>query len=269
MDSVALIASSVMSKELASGAEAIVLDVKTGSGAFMKETEAAFRLARAMVDIGERLGRRVTAIVTDMDQPLGNAIGNGLDVREAIGVLSGQERESPLFSVCMLLAKQIMLAAGKASTPEEAEAKLQKALDTGAALDKFREIIAAQGGDTRVIENPDSLIKARRVEPILAQADGYVCHMDAEAIGRAAQLLGAGRSRAEDTVDHSVGILMQKRVGEPVKAGEPLALFYVNEEKNLDQARELFTRAVHLGEARVERPLVYGLVTANGEERLI
>ena len=183
--------------------------------------------------------------------------------------MSGQERESPLFSVCMLLAKQIMLAAGKASTPEEAEAKLQKALDTGAALDKFREIIAAQGGDTRVIENPDSLIKVRRVEPILAQADGYVCHMDAEAIGRAAQLLGAGRSRAEDTVDHSVGILMQKRVGEPVKAGEPLALFYVNEEKNLDQARELFTRAMHLGEARVERPLVYGLVTANGEERLI
>ena len=120
-----------------------------------------------------------------------------------------------------------------------------------------------------MIENPDSLIKVRRVEPILAQADGYVCHMDAEAIGRAAQLLGAGRSRAEDTVDHSVGILMQKRVGEPVKAGEPLALFYVNEEKNLDQARELFTRAMHLGEARVERPLVYGLVTANGEERLI
>lgn len=119
VDSVALIASSVMSKKLASGAEAIVLDVKTGSGAFMKETEAAFRLARAMVDIGERLGRRVTAIVTDMDQPLGNAIGNGLDVREAIGVLSGQERESPLFSVCMLLAKQIMLAAGEGVPPRK------------------------------------------------------------------------------------------------------------------------------------------------------
>jgi pyrimidine-nucleoside phosphorylase len=269
VDSVALIASSVMSKKLASGAEAIVLDVKTGSGAFMKETEDAFRLARAMVDIGERLGRRVTAIVTDMDQPLGNAIGNGLDVREAIGVLSGEERESPLFAVCMLLAKQIMLAAGKASTPEEAEAKLQKALDTGAALEKFREIIAAQGGDTGVIENPDSLVKARRIEPIPAARDGYVAQMDAEAIGRAAQLLGAGRSRAEDTVDHEVGILMQKRVGDPVKAGEPLALFYINEENHLDQARELFTRAIHLGETRVERSLVYGLVTANGEERFI
>ena len=232
VDSVALIASSVMSRSCASGAEAIVLDVKTGSGAFMKETEAAFRLARAMVDIGERLGRRVTAIVTDMDQPLGNAIGNGLDVREAIGVLSGQERESPLFSVCMLLAKQIMLAAGKASTPEEAEAKLQKALDTGAALDKFREIIAAQGGDTGDVREPRFPDKGKTGGTHLGSG-GWLCvsygcrghRPGGAAFGRRQIPCGGYRGPLRRDSNAKAG----RGAG---KSQEPLALFYVNEEKN-------------------------------------
>ena len=270
VESIPLIASSVMSKKLASGAQIIVLDVKAGSGAFMKNAEDAFSLARTMVDIGQKLGRQVAAIVTDMDQPLGNAIGNGLDVREAVEILSGKHQDSDLFRVCILLATQMLLMAGAAQNEKEAEKQLLSVLQSGAALDKLKEIIAAQGGDASVLDHPDVLCAAEQIIPVYAPVGGVVTHMDAAAIGRAAQLLGAGRAQAEDTIDHRVGILMKVRVGDRVEVHSPLAEFYVNDTGNFYEARKALIGAVSIGERAAKTPpLVFGLVTAEKEERYL
>ena len=262
VDSIPLIASSIMSKKIAAGSDAIVLDVKTGSGAFMHEKEDAFALAREMVRLGRRAGRKTVAVVTDMNQPLGMAVGNAIEVRETILALSGKiPPDDPLIEVVLLLGTQMLRLSGVAKTDEEAREKLLHALQSGAGLEKFRALLCALGGDGRCCDDPDSLLRARRTIDIPAPCDGYVSGMNALEIGEASLLLGAGRATKEDKIDPDVGLIMNVRVGSPVRQGEPLARFYVNDETNLDAAKEHFLQGIFFANEPVERPpMVYGVV---------
>jgi len=261
VDSIPLIASSVMSKKIAAGADAIVLDVKTGSGAFMRFTEDAFALARTMVAIGRRAGRNTVALVTDMDQPLGFAVGNSLEVHEAVETLAGRGPED-LKQLCLALGGHMLTLAGAAPSPEAGRARLAGLLADGRALAKFREMIVAQGGDPRVLEKPDLLPRAARRETVRAEGVGYVTAIHAEMIGRAAMLLGAGRRTKEDRIDRAVGIVLHKKVGDRVEAGEPLATLHVNREEEMEAARRAVLEACHIGpERQPQRPLVLGVVS--------
>ena len=222
VDSVPLIAASVMSKKIAGGSDAIVLDVKTGSGAFMKTLDAARALARTMVDIGTEVGRRTVAVISDMGQPLGLAVGNALEVREAIDTLGGGGPDD-LRELCLTLGSHMLVLAGVVSAPEAARVRLAEALERGDALRKFAEMVRAQGGDAAVVEAPDRLPAAPVVEPVASPAAGFVGAIDAEALGVAAMALGAGRATKDDTIDPAVGIVLRKKVGDPVRRGEPLA----------------------------------------------
>ena len=267
IDSIPLIASSIMSKKIAAGSDAIVLDVKTGSGAFMQKKEDAFALAREMVGIGEAVGRKTVAVVTDMNQPLGMAIGNALEVREAILALSGKiPQDDPLIEVVLLLGSEMLRLGGAAGTEQEAREKLLRALQSGAGLEKLRTLLRSLGGDGRCCDDPDSLLRARRQIDIAAEQDGIVGKMNAVAIGEASLLLGAGRVTKEDQIDPDVGIVMNVRLGDPVKKGQPLARFYVNRETELAAAEELFRLAVTITqEAPQHSPMVYGVVRAEQE----
>ena len=262
VDSIPLIASSIMSKKIAAGSDAIVLDVKMGSGAFMRTREEAFELGRVMVDIGSAVGRQVVAVVTDMNQPLGMAVGNALEVQEAIEALSGQIPETdPLVEVSLLLGKYMLLLGGVAGTEEEAGKMLRHALRNGSGLQNLREMIAGLGGDGSCCDDPASLARARRKIPVCAQRGGFVHGMNAVKIGEASLLLGAGRTKKGDRIDGDVGLVMKKRVGDRVEQGEPLAIFHVNDEKKLQEAETLFLSAVEIGEAPMERPpMVYGVI---------
>jgi pyrimidine-nucleoside phosphorylase len=261
IDNLSLIASSVMSKKLAAGSDAIVLDVKTGSGAFMKETEDSVELARAMVDIGKSAGKKITALVTDMNQPLGNAIGNALEVREAIEILQGGHT-GDLRTVSLSLASQLLLLSGLADTPADAMARLEKAIASGEALEKFAAMIEAQNGNPEVTENIALLPRAREKVVVPAPAGGYVTAMNTEEIGLSAMLLGAGRATKEDTIDKAVGIWMKVRLGDTIERGEPLAELYINDDKNKDEAVSRFTKAVTIADAPAEKPeLIYQLIS--------
>ncbi|MCL6638753.1 MAG: pyrimidine-nucleoside phosphorylase [Firmicutes bacterium] len=260
VDCIPLIASSVMSKKIAAGADAIVLDVKAGSGAFMRETESAFRLARAMVEIGSLVGRRTVALVTDMNQPLGCAVGNALEVEEAIQTLKGRGPED-LREICLALGAVMLLLAGKASSLDEGRKKLSELLGSGRALDKFEEFVSAQGGDPRVTQKDDLLPAARIKEDIAAPVAGYVQAIHAGQVGRAAMLLGAGREKKESQIDLSVGIVLKKKAGDRVRAGESLAVLHANSPDRLAQVREIIREAYTIGDKKPEpRPLVYGMV---------
>lgn len=262
-----LIASSVMSKKIAAGADAIVLDVKAGSGAFMRSVEDAIELARAMVSVGTHVGRRVAAVISDMSQPLGMAIGNALEVKEAIEILKG-ERDGALKEVSLLLGAYMVYTAGYCSSVEQGREMVEEALDSGKGAQKLKEMIRAQGGDERVVDDTSLLRVAEEVISIRTQQDGYISDMDAYSIGQAARLLGAGRNTKEDRIDHGVGIVLHKRVGERVKNGETLAEFYVNKEDNLQEAIDMFNRGIVIGEQPPRpRTLVYGVVSENGIER--
>nr|MBO2493571.1 pyrimidine-nucleoside phosphorylase [Clostridia bacterium] len=262
-----LIASSVMSKKIAAGADAIVLDVKAGSGAFMRSVEDAFELAQEMVNVGVYVGRRVAAIVSDMSQPLGMAIGNALEVREAIEVLRG-ERSEALKEVSLLLGAYMLYVAGRCQTVEQGLEMVEEALASGRGAQKLKEMISAQGGDERVVDDTSLLPVADEVISIRAQRDGYISGMDAYSIGQAARLLGAGRNTKEDAIDHGVGIVLHKRVGDKVEKGEMLAEFYVNREDALQEAIDTFNKGVIIGEQPPQhKPLVYGVVTHEGIER--
>ena len=259
-----LIASSVMSKKLAAGADAIVLDVKVGSGAFMRTVEDAKKLASLMVRIGAHLGRRCEAIITDMNQPLGLAVGNALEVQEAVNVLSGLVPENePLVEVSLLLGAHMLMLSDLSATEDEGKQKLLKALRSGAGLTKLRRMIEAMGGDAAYIdaERIKELCRVRRLVEVYPLRDGYLSGLVAEKIGIASQMLGAGRAKKEDRIDPAVGLIMHKRVGDPVSVQEPFCTLYVNDESHLEEAIELLHESMTISNDKPEpAPLVYAIV---------
>lgn len=267
VDTIPLIASSIMSKKLAAGADAIVLDVKTGEGAFMKSQEGSFSLAKAMVDIGTELGRKTVAIVSDMNQPLGFAIGNALEVKEAIDTLRGQG-PSDLEELCLQLGSHMLVLAGKVKDTDEAKNILQDLIQSGAALEAFKRFAAAQNGDPSVIDQPEKLPQARLQIDFNAEEDGFVSYIHAEKVGISAMLLGAGRETKESVIDLAVGIVLRKKVGDPVKKGEPLAVLHVNNEAKLTEAQMLLREAFEISDTSVAKPpLLYGVVASDKIDR--
>lgn len=260
--SIPLIASSIMSKKLASGAEAIVLDVKTGGGAFMRTVDDARKLASLMVKIGRHLGRNTVAVITDMDRPLGMAVGNGLEMREAIEGLTGKiPYNDPLMQVSFVLAGRLLMLSNIASTQEDAEIMLKKAVEDGSGFTRLRSMLEEMGGDVRYVDDPNLLVRTKRIVPIYTDRTGYIKKLDAKSIGLAALLLGAGREKAGDTVDPAVGILMKKRCGDRIEKDEPIAYMYVNDETNLDEAVSKLVNAVSVADEKPEdEALVYDII---------
>lgn len=245
VDSIPLIASSVMSKKLASGAQAILLDVKVGSGAFMKNIEDARELAKAMVDIGKGNGRSVKAILTDMDRPLGHAIGNALEIREVIDTLKGHGPED-LTHECIIMAAH-MLVLSHMCDYETALNRVQQALDSGAALERLRLMIEAQGGDSRVINDESILIIGQFTYDVIAPQDGYITHMNTEQCGIASVMLGAGRTVKDGLIDYSAGIVMHKKTGDAVSMGERIATLYASDESLFTNAAQTYLAAITIG----------------------
>ncbi|SEF82891.1 pyrimidine-nucleoside phosphorylase [Caloramator fervidus] len=267
VDNISLIASSIMSKKIAAGADAIVLDVKTGAGAFMKTLDDSFALAQEMVDIGTNVGRNTVAIVSDMDEPLGYAVGNALEVKEAIDTLKGQGPKD-LYELCMTLGSYMLVLAKKANDVETARKILEDTIKTGAALNKFKEFVAAQGGDPQVIDNPDLLPKAQHVIEFKAEKSGYVNKIVAMEVGLAALVLGAGRETKESQIDLAVGVVLNKKVGDYVEKGEPLAYIHVNDLNKLKDCEERLRKAFEISDEKpAKRPLIFGVVTKDGIQR--
>ena len=245
VDSIPLIASSVMSKKLASGAQAILLDVKVGSGAFMKNIEDARELAKAMVDIGKENGRSVKAILTDMDRPLGHAIGNALEIREVINTLKGNGPED-LSHECVIMAAH-MLVLSDICDYEAALNRVQQALDSGTALERLRLMIEAQGGDSRVIDDESVLEIGKFTYDVTSPQDGYITHMNTEQCGIASVMLGAGRTVKNGPIDYSAGIVMHKKTGDSVTVGESIATLYASDESLLNNAAQTYLEAITIG----------------------
>ena len=245
VDSIPLIASSVMSKKLASGAQAILLDVKVGSGAFMKNIEDARELAKAMVDIGKGNGRSVKAILTDMDRPLGHDIGNALEIREVIDTLKGHGPED-LTHECIIMAAH-MLVLSHICDYETALSRVQEALDSGAALERLRMMIDAQDGDSRVIDDESLLAIGKFTYDVTAPQDGYITHMNTEQCGIASVMLGAGRTVKDGPIDYSAGIVMHKKTGDAVRMGERIATLYASDESLFTNAAQTYLAAITIG----------------------
>ena len=259
VDSIPLIASSIMSKKLAAGSHTIVLDVKCGSGAFMKTPEEARVLAEEMVKIGKNNGRNMAAIITDMNTPLGKNIGNSLEVIEAIEILKGNGAEDLKF-VALALASEI-ISLSKSISIEEAKNLADNAITSGKAYEKFKEWIALQGGNENWIENPDLFPKAQYKEDIFAESDCYISSMNAEDIGIASVILGAGREKKEDSIDFSAGIIINKKTGNKIKKGDIIATLYTNNKNSLLSAKEKFLSAIEFNnEQPAEIPLIYETV---------
>ncbi len=266
IDSIPLIASSIMSKKLACGADAILLDVKFGDGAFMADLEQARLLAQAMVAIGQRLGKKVRAALSDMNTPLGSHIGNALEFSEAISVLTGQRADSRLARASLKLAEELLLMTKLVETKERAEARLRSLLDSGQAAQKLKELMAAQGGDPDLVDNPSRLPKASLVQPVKATRKGFVTAMRARAVGETALALGAGRARKSDTIDPSAGLILRSEPGQPVHPGQILAELHGNESSRLERAAALFQEAVTIGEQPpAPKPLVEEILVADGD----
>ncbi|WPP42637.1 pyrimidine-nucleoside phosphorylase [Paenibacillus hunanensis] len=259
VNSIPLIASSIMSKKIAAGADAIVLDVKTGAGAFMKTPEAAKELAHAMVSIGNNVGRKTMAVISDMSQPLGLAIGNSLEIQEAIDTLKGQGPKD-LEELCYALGSQMVYLAGKADSLEDAKAKLQEVIQNGKALEKFKQFLASQGGDASVVDHPERLPQAQYRIELPAKQDGVVAELVADEIGTAAMLLGAGRATKESEIDLAVGLMLNKKVGDTVKAGDSLVTIHANRE-NVDDVMAKLYDSIRIADHADAPTLVYGTVT--------
>jgi len=267
IDSIPLIASSIMSKKLAAGSNGIVLDVKTGSGAFMKTLDDSIELAKAMVDIGEKAGRRTTAIITDMDNPLGNAIGNSLEVIEAVKVLEGKG-PADLTNICIYLAANMMHLAELGSL-EECKELAVKAIESGAAKQKLIEMVTAQGGDPEVIKDTNKFKKARFHKDVFADAEGYVTHINTEQCGIASMLLGAGRETKESQINYQAGIILNKKYGDEIITGEPIATLYADDNTLFAKAEETLKGAYKIGAAKPDPvPLAYARVSKDGLEYL-
>lgn len=268
VDNISLIASSIMCKKLASGADAIVLDVKTGSGAFMKDLDHAFELAQEMVKIGNNMNRETIALITNMDEPLGRAVGNALEVKEAIAALKDEGPED-FKELCITLASYMLLLSKTVKTVEEAREKVKDVISSGKALEIFKDFVKAQGGDAASIDDPDLLPKAKGVYEFKAKKSGYINKIEAETVGLSALALGAGRETKESIIDVAVGILLNKKVGDYVEAGETLAYLHYNDEGKKDDAIKKLESAYLIEEENKEKlPLVFGIVTKEGIKRL-
>ncbi len=264
VSNMSLIAASIMSKKLAAGADAIVLDVKTGSGAFMPTVEAAEELARVMVDIGLDAGRQVVALISDMNQPLGHAVGNALEVREAIDTLRGGGPDD-FWQHCRVVAGHMVLLAGKAKTLAEAEALIDAARIDGRGLAKFRELVVAQGGDGRQVDDPDRLPRARYAEPIEATHSGYIQAMDTAELGWVCVRCGGGRMVKSDDIAPGVGFLLPVKIGDRIEAGQVIGEIHADDDMTLQQAQRDIPAAITVGDDPVPpRPLFYATIT--GEE---
>lgn len=266
VDSIPLIAVSIMSKKLAAGSDCILLDVKTGSGAFMKTVEDSIRLAEEMVAIGENAGRRTIALITDMDIPLGNNIGNSLEVIEAVETLSGRGPKD-LTEVCVRLASNMLYMAGKGNI-EVCEKLAKEAIANGTALEALKAMVKAQGGDVSVIEDAGRFEKARFCKYIVAPKSGYITQMDTEACGVASSLLGAGRATKEDSIDYTAGIILKKKTGDFVEQNEIIAELYTSDETKFAAAEAKYCDAICIAdEAPEKKPLIYARVTKEGIEQ--
>lgn len=250
VECIPLICASILSKKLAEGIDALVLDVKFGSGAFMKDKAKARELAQMLVSVATRLGKPTRALLTAMEQPLGRAVGNALEVAESVACLRG-EGPADVMEVTYALGEQMLLLAGVAKSAEEARGKLEAGVKSGAALKKFREIVAAQGGDVRVVEDTGKLPQARLKVPVKSARSGWVSDVNAMDVALAALRLGAGRVRAEDRIDPAVGLSELVKVGERVEVGTTLAVIHANSEKALEEAQSIIAGAVEIGDARV------------------
>ena len=252
VDSIPLIASSIMSKKLASGADTIVLDVKTGNGAFMKTYEGSLALAEAMVDIGKGFGKNIRALITDMSAPLGMNIGNSLEVKEAIEVLKG-EGDKDLYDVCIALSANIISAAFGIEY-SDAEKKCKNAIDNGSALEKMKEWVGMQGGDVSYIDNPEKLPIAPIKKEYYAKASGYVAEILAENVGVASMLLGAGRKTKDDIIDLGAGIVLKVKTGDYVDVNQPLATMYTSDSKKFNDCEKMLDMAFKISDNRFEKP---------------
>lgn len=262
VDSIPLIAASIMSKKIAAGADGIVLDVKCGSGAFMKTQKDAEALAHIMVEMGQHVGRKVTAIISGMDQPLGMYIGNSLEVMEAMEVLKGNVK-GDLLEVSLLLGAHMLLLAGRVQTEAEGKALLQQQIDNGAGIAKFRELLIQQGGNPAIIEQPDLLPLSPCSLEVRAEKSGYLTHMDTAKIGRASQETGAGRAFKEQPLDFGAGIITKKRLGDYVEAGEVLAVIYSAKDEACASAAEIFQSALTISAEKAPLPpLVLNIISA-------
>lgn len=260
VDNMSLIASSIMSKKLAAGADAIVLDVKTGSGAFMKKEADARALAEEMVKIGTNAGRKTVAVISDMDQPLGNAVGNALEVKEAINTLNGHG-PADFLTLCLTLGSQMLLAGGKAEDLKSAERMLEQVIADGSALKKLAEFVEAQGGDSSVVYHPERLPQAALQKEVLAPADGYVSRIVCDEVGICSLILGGGRETKESRIDLSVGLVLCRKVGDMVKAGEVLAVIHANDEGKAAEAEKRFLAACSItAEPPLKTPFIKGIV---------
>ena len=254
VNSIPLIASSIMSKKIASGSDAIVLDVKVGAGAFMKDVEGAKELAKAMVEIGNNVGRQTVAVISDMNQPLGFAIGNALEVKEAIDTLRGQGPKD-LEELCLSLGSKMVVLAKHAETVEEARNMLQEVIANGKALEVFKEFVTAQGGDASVIDDPSKLAAAKYEIPVVAKEDGFVAEIEADHIGTAAMILGAGRATKESVVDLAVGLMLHKKIGDEVKKGDTIVTIHSNRE-NVEDVMERIYASYKISPTKVEHPVL-------------
>jgi pyrimidine-nucleoside phosphorylase len=255
-----LICASIMSKKLAEGIDALVLDVKTGSGAFMKSEKDAAFLAQLMVETGERMGKQVVALITDMDQPLGNMIGNALEVVECVEVLQGKGPED-LRELCLELAGWMLHLGGASKSVAEGKQQSAKLISSGQALEKFRQMIELQGGDARVIDDHSLLPQAQHTVQIAGTKAGYIASMQCEQVGTACVILGGGRERKEDSVDPSVGIVLHKKVGDRIAVGEPLATIHYNSEAKAARAQQLIEASCEIAPtAPAKRPMVHRII---------
>lgn len=259
VDSIPLITSSIMSKKLAAGSHNIVLDVKVGSGAFMKTPDDAEKLAESMVKIGKSCGRNIAALITDMSRPLGSAVGNALEVIEAVEVLRG-EKKGDLYEVCVALATEMTILLKDVSF-EEAQTQVVEAVESGAAFEKMKEWIGAQGGDTRYLDDTGLFEKTKHIAPILCPFDGYITAMDTAAIGSAAVILGAGRSTKDDPIDYAAGVTVGAKTGDRVCQGDTLAYLYTNDEAAIAPAAERYLGALTVeADPPAEIKLIHGIV---------
>ncbi|HZJ76611.1 MAG TPA: thymidine phosphorylase, partial [Oscillospiraceae bacterium] len=268
VDNISLIASSIMCKKLASGANSIVLDIKVGSGAFMKNTDDAFELARAMVKIGHNIGRNTIALITNMDQPLGHSIGNSLEVKEAIEILRGNGPKD-LKELCITLGSYMLLLAENVATVEEGRQKIKGVISTGKALKKFKILIREQGGDVNYVENIGLFPQTKYMYELKSDKTGYINRIEAEQVGLASLALGAGREIKDSVIDHSVGIILNKKVGDHVQVNEPLAYVYYNDSKKKENAIKRLQSAYLIEMVtKPELPLILGIVDQKGIKRL-